>query len=67
MPQVFSSIDECVDRVKRFHFAFKRLMQILEARLTAEGKVDLAILVELADPAGERITEGTVTVTLRRL
>ena len=41
--------------------------QDLEARLTAEGKVDLAILVELADPAGERITEGTVTVTLRRL
>ena len=39
----------------------------LEARLTAEGKVDLAILVELADAAGERLAEGTVTVTLRRL
>lgn len=39
----------------------------LEARLTAEGKVDLAVLVELADSAGERIAEGTVTVTLRRL
>lgn len=39
----------------------------LEARLTAEGKVDLAVLVELSDPAGERIAEGTVTLTLRRL
>lgn len=39
----------------------------LDQRLTAEGKVDLAILVELADLAGERIAEGTVTVTLRRL
>lgn len=39
----------------------------LEARLTAEGKVDLAVLVELADAAGERLAEGTVTVTLRRL
>lgn len=39
----------------------------LEARLTAEGKVDLAILVELSDLAGERLSEGTVIVTLRRL
>ncbi len=39
----------------------------LEARLTAEGKVDLPVLVELADLAGERIAEGTITVTLRRL
>lgn len=39
----------------------------LEARLTAEGKVDLPILVELADLSGERLSEGTVIVTLRRL
>ena len=39
----------------------------LEVRLTAEGKVDLAVLVELSDLAGERLAEGTVIVTLRRL
>jgi acyl-coenzyme A thioesterase PaaI-like protein len=39
----------------------------LETRLTAEGKVDLAVLVELSDPTGERIAEGTITITLRRM
>ncbi|MBX7207554.1 MAG: hypothetical protein K1X78_04560 [Verrucomicrobiaceae bacterium] len=41
------SIDECVDRVKRFHFAFKRLMQILEARLTAEPVYELKMAFSL--------------------
>lgn len=39
----------------------------LLARLTAEGKLDVPILVALADQAGERAAEGTVTLTLRRL
>jgi hypothetical protein len=35
------SIDSCVARLKRFHYAFKRLHQILNARLTAEPVYEL--------------------------
>lgn len=30
------SVEECVRRLKRCHYAFKRLHQILTARITAE-------------------------------
>jgi len=35
------SIDECVARLKRFHYAFKRLHQIFTARLTSEPVYEL--------------------------
>lgn len=38
----------------------------LSERLTAEGKLDVPILVEIADAAGTRAADATVTVTLRR-
>jgi hypothetical protein len=41
------SIDACVDRVKRYHFALKRLMQIFEARLTAEPLYELKMAFSL--------------------
>ena len=39
----------------------------LLARLTAEGKIDAQVMVELSDQAGERAAEGTITLILRRL
>jgi hypothetical protein len=30
------SVDQCVARLKRYHYAFKRLHQIFTARITAE-------------------------------
>lgn len=39
----------------------------LLARLTAEGKIDVPLLVALADQEGARAAEGTITLTLRRL
>jgi len=39
--QVGLSIDECVHRLKRHHWAFRRLHQILIARLTAEPIYEL--------------------------
>lgn len=39
----------------------------LLARLTAEGKLDVPLHVSVADQAGERAAEGTITLTLRRL
>ncbi len=41
------SIEDCVDRVKRYHFAFKRLMQIFQARLTAEPVYELKMAFSL--------------------
>jgi acyl-coenzyme A thioesterase PaaI-like protein len=38
----------------------------LQERLIAEGKVELQVLVELQDGSGERLAEGTVTLSLRR-
>ena len=35
------SVEECVRRLKRFHYAFKRLHQIFTARLTAEPVYEL--------------------------
>lgn len=37
-------IGECVDRLKRFHYAFKRLHQIFTARITAEPIYELKTL-----------------------
>src|SRR5690242_13262007 len=35
------AVEECVRRLKRFHYAFKRLHQILTARITAEPIYEL--------------------------
>lgn len=35
------AVEECVRRLKRFHYAFKRLHQILTARITAEPVYEL--------------------------
>src|SRR5829696_3523875 len=35
------SVEECVRRLKRFHYCFKRLHQILTARITAEPVYEL--------------------------
>src|ERR1700690_159307 len=35
------SVEECVRRLKRYHYAFKRLHQIFTARLTAEPLYEL--------------------------
>src|SRR5438552_2955097 len=35
------SVEECVRRLKRYHYAFKRLHQILTARITAEPIYEL--------------------------
>lgn len=40
-------VDESVDRIKRYHFALKRLMQILQARLTAEPLYELKMAFSL--------------------
>ena len=32
------SVEECVRRLKRYHYALKRLSQILTARITAERR-----------------------------
>jgi hypothetical protein len=37
------SVEECVRRLKRFHYAFKRLHHILTARITAEPIYELKI------------------------
>ena len=41
------SVEESVDRIKRYHFALKRLMQIFEARITAEPIYELKMAVSL--------------------
>src|SRR6185437_9171561 len=35
------SVEECVHRLKRYHYAFKRLHQIFTARITAEPIYEL--------------------------
>ncbi|HYF34919.1 MAG TPA: hypothetical protein VD994_06470, partial [Prosthecobacter sp.] len=40
-------IDASVDRIKRYHFGLKRLMQILQARLTAEPIYELKMAFSL--------------------
>jgi hypothetical protein len=41
------SIEECVARLKRYHYAFKRLHEILTARLTAEPIYELKMAFSL--------------------
>ncbi|WP_133796992.1 hypothetical protein [Prosthecobacter fusiformis] len=40
-------VEESVDRIKRYHFSLKRLMQILQARLTAEPLYELKMAFSL--------------------
>src|SRR6187401_2346386 len=40
-------VDECVRRLKRYHYAFKRLHEILLARLTAEPIYELKMAFSL--------------------
>lgn len=40
-------VDESVNRIKRYHFAMKRMMQILHARLTAEPIYELKMAFSL--------------------
>src|SRR5437588_10615833 len=35
------TVDQCVQRVKRYHYSFKRLHEILTARITAEPIYEL--------------------------
>jgi len=39
----------------------------LKQRLISEGKVDVPVLVDVVDGTGERVAEGTVTLSLRRM
>src|SRR5579884_1035929 len=41
------SVEECVARLKRYHYAFKRLHQIFTARLTAEPIYELKMAFSL--------------------
>src|SRR6266850_6795760 len=41
------SVEECVRRLKRYHYAFKRLNQILTARITAEPLYELKMAFSL--------------------
>ncbi len=41
------SVEECVRRLKRYHYAFKRLHQILTARITAEPLYELKMAFSL--------------------
>src|ERR1700761_3389255 len=41
------SVEECVRRLKRFHYAFKRLHEIFMARLTAEPVYELKMAFSL--------------------
>src|SRR5215467_7238428 len=41
------SIEQCVARLKRYHYAFKRLHQIFTARLTAEPIYELKMAFSL--------------------
>ena len=40
-------VEQSVARIKRFHFALKRIMQILQARLTAEPVYELKMVFSL--------------------
>jgi len=41
------SVEECVRRLKRYHYAFKRLHQIFTARITAEPVYELKMAFSL--------------------
>jgi hypothetical protein len=51
------SVEECVRRLKRYHYAFKRLHQIFTARLTAEPLYELKMAFSLhAHLCAEHVT-----------
>src|ERR1700761_4716745 len=51
------SVEDCVDRLKRYHYAFKRLHQIFTARLTAEPIYELKMAFSLhAHLCAEHVT-----------
>lgn len=51
------SVEQCVTRLKRYHYAFKRLHQILIARLTAEPIYELKMAFSLhAHYCAEHVT-----------
>ncbi|HWY75439.1 MAG TPA: hypothetical protein VN281_07475, partial [Verrucomicrobiae bacterium] len=51
------SVEECVTRLKRYHYAFKRLHQIFLARLTAEPIYELKMAFSLhAHLCAEHVT-----------
>src|SRR5882672_12327351 len=51
------SVEECVRRLKRYHYAFKRLNQILTARITAEPLYELKMAFSLhAHLCAEHVT-----------
>src|SRR5438876_5297636 len=41
------SVEQCVSRLKRYHYAFKRLHQVLTARITAEPIYELKMAFSL--------------------
>src|SRR5215207_9131791 len=41
------SVEECVKRLKRYHYAFKRLQEVFLARLTAEPIYELKMAFSL--------------------
>ncbi len=52
------SVEECVRRLKRYHYAFKRLSQIFVARITAEPIYELKMAFSLhAHYCAEHVTE----------
>src|SRR3954462_3277934 len=51
------SIEECVRRLKRYHYAFKRLHQIFTSRITAEPIYELKMAFSLhAHLCAEHVT-----------
>src|SRR5688572_18325037 len=51
------SVEQCVTRLKRYHYAFKRLHQIFTARLTAEPIYELKMAFSLhAHLCAEHVT-----------
>src|SRR5882672_11322474 len=51
------SVEECVRRLKRYHYAFKRLHQIFTARITAEPIYELKMAFSLhAHLSAEHVT-----------
>src|SRR6186713_813992 len=52
------SVEECVKRLKRYHYAFKRLSQIFVARITSEPIYELKTAFSLhAHCCAEHVTE----------
>src|ERR1051325_9495624 len=51
------SVEQCVTRLKRYHYAFKRLPQIFPARITAEPIYELKMAFSLhAHLCAEQVT-----------